>query len=69
MAALLPTGVLRAQTKDERSVSLEIFEMASPESAFGIFSIKRSKEGAMTGIGRVDSLGVYYMNFWRAASS
>ena len=51
--------------KGARSVSLEIFEMASPESAFGIFSFKRSKEGVTTGIGSADSLEDYYLNFWK----
>lgn len=51
--------------KGERSVTLEIFEMASPESAFGIFSFKRSKEGTTMGIGSADSLEDYYLNFWK----
>jgi hypothetical protein len=51
--------------KGERSVSLEIFEMASPEAAFGIFSFKRSKEGTTIGIGSADSFEDYYLNFWK----
>jgi hypothetical protein len=51
--------------KGERSISLEIFEMASPESAYGIFAFKRSKDGTTEGIGSADSMESYYMNFWK----
>ena len=52
--------------KGERSISLEIFEMATTDGAFGIFSFKRSQKGKALGVGSADSLEEYYLNFWKS---
>ena len=51
--------------KGERSISLEIFEMKSSDSAFGMFAFKRSPNGRRLGIGSADSLEDYYLNVWK----
>lgn len=48
-----------------RTVSLEVFEMASPAAAFGMFTFKRSGEGAGAPFGADAELESYYLNFWR----
>lgn len=48
-----------------KSLSLEIFEMGSPESAFGIYTFKTSPAGRMVSIGNSGRLEGYYMNFWK----
>ncbi len=48
-----------------RTVSLEVFEMASPAAAFGMFTFKRSGEGAGAPFGTDAELESYYLNFWR----
>jgi hypothetical protein len=48
-----------------KSVSLEIFEMASPEAAYGIFTFKRSGRGRIVGLGSEGELEDYYLNFWK----
>jgi len=48
-----------------RTVSLEIFEMASPASAFGMFTFKRSGDGADAPLGTDAELESYYLNFWK----
>ncbi len=48
-----------------QTVSLEIFEMASPAAAFGMFTFKRSGEGEAAAIGTDAELESYYLNFWR----
>jgi len=48
-----------------KSVSLEIFEMATPAAAFGIFSFKRSGQGKSVAVGAGAELEDYYMNFWK----
>lgn len=48
-----------------RTVSLEVFEMASPAAAYGMFTFKRSGEGAAAPIGTDGELESYYLNFWR----
>ena len=47
-----------------RSVSLEIFEMDSPEAAYGIYSFKRSGKGKSVPLGAGGDLEDYYLNFW-----
>lgn len=49
----------------DRSVSLEIFEMASPAAAFGMFTFKRSGGGRPLGLGNGAELEAYYLNFWK----
>lgn len=47
-----------------RSVSLEIFEMDSPEAAYGIYTFKRSGKGKSVPLGAGGDLEDYYLNFW-----
>lgn len=47
-----------------RTVSLEVFEMASPAAAYGMFTFKRSGEGAAVPLGVDAELESYYLNFW-----
>ena len=46
------------------SVSLEIFEMDSPEAAYGIYTFKRSGKGKSVPLGAGGDLEDYYLNFW-----
>jgi hypothetical protein len=48
-----------------RSVNLELFEMASPEAAFGMFTFKRSGRGKVLRLGGGGELEDYYLNFWK----
>jgi hypothetical protein len=48
-----------------RSVNLELFEMASPEAAFGMFTFKRSGRGKVLSLGGGGELEDYYLNFWK----
>ena len=48
-----------------KSVSLEIFEMETPEAAYGIFTFKRSGEGNNVPLGLGAELEDYYLNFWK----
>lgn len=48
-----------------KSVSLEIFEMSSPESAFGIYTFKVSPQGRKLSVGDQCLLEDYYLNFWK----
>jgi hypothetical protein len=50
---------------DGKSVSLEIFEMADPAAAFGIFTFKRSGQGKVVPLGTRAELEDYYLNLWR----
>jgi hypothetical protein len=52
-------------TADEHTLTLEIYEMENPESAFGIYSFKRSSGGSDAGIGGQSRLEDYYLNFWK----
>jgi hypothetical protein len=63
-------GFRRAAVQDYRDaagreVSLEIFEMADPAAAFGMFTFKRSGKGAPLALGGGAELEAYYLNFWR----
>lgn len=48
-----------------KSVSLEIFEMQTPEAAFGMFTFKRSGKGKAVPLGAGGELEDYYLNFWK----
>ncbi len=48
-----------------KSVSLEIFEMKTPEAAFGMFTFKRSGQGKAVPLGSGGELEDYYLNFWK----
>ena len=51
--------------KNGRSITLEIFEMDGPESAFGMFTFKSTPKGRPYGIGQEARLEDYYLNFWK----
>ncbi len=51
--------------RGEESISLEIFEMADPAAAFGMFSFKRGPNGTPVSVGSDASLEGYYLNFWK----
>jgi hypothetical protein len=48
-----------------KSISLEIFEMAAPAAAYGMFSFKRSGQGRSLDLGGGGELEDYYLNFWK----
>lgn len=50
---------------NEKSISLELYEMTDPESAFGIYTFKRSDSGEVLLLGSGGSLEDYYLNFWK----
>lgn len=49
----------------EKSISLEVYEMTDPESAFGIYTFKRGDSGECLSLGSGSSLEDYYLNFWK----
>jgi hypothetical protein len=48
-----------------KSVSMEIFEMADPGAAYGVFTFKRSGQGRSVPLGSGGQLEDYYLNFWK----
>jgi hypothetical protein len=48
-----------------KSVSVEIYEMASPASAYGIYTFKTDSKGKWISVGSDAQLADYYMNFWK----
>ncbi|MDH5704777.1 MAG: hypothetical protein OEZ45_02060 [Candidatus Aminicenantes bacterium] len=52
--------------KDGKSISVEIFEMEDPESAYGIFTFKTNPEDREISLGSDALLSDYYLNFWKA---
>lgn len=48
-----------------KSISLEIFEMTSQESAYGIYTFKTSSLGKRLSVGDQGCLEDYYLNFWK----
>ena len=48
-----------------KSLSLEIFEMADSECAFGIYTFKSSGKGQPIAVGQDGQLEEYYLNFWK----
>jgi hypothetical protein len=53
------------RNKEGKSLSLEIFRMTSPESAYGMYTFKRSTRGTPVKTGTEGQLEDYYMNFWK----
>lgn len=51
--------------KNENSINVEIYEMKSSESAFGIYSFKIGRKGEVFSVGNDAFLQSYYMNFWK----
>jgi hypothetical protein len=52
---------------EEKSVSVEIFEMASPGSAYGMYTFKTGTKGKIIRVGNDAQLDDYYMNFWKGS--
>ena len=50
-----------------KSLTLEIFEMANPECAFGIYTFKSSGKGKAIAVGQDGQLEEYYLNFWKGS--
>jgi hypothetical protein len=50
-----------------KSLTLEIFEMADSECAFGIYTFKSSGKGQPIAIGQDGQLEEYYLNFWKGS--
>lgn len=48
-----------------KSISLEIYEMKSPASAYGIYTFKIGDNGKAVSIGQEAMLQDYYLNFWK----
>jgi len=48
-----------------RTVALEVFEMADPAAAFGMFTFKSSGKGRPAGVGQDSELEDYYLNYWQ----
>ncbi len=59
--------VLSAEYADVggKSISLEIYEMKSPASAYGIYTFKIGDNGKAVSIGQEAMLQDYYVNFWK----
>jgi len=50
-----------------KSISVEIFEMTSPASAFGMYTFKTNARDKKIRIGTDGQLADYYMNFWKGS--
>ncbi len=48
-----------------KTVTLDIFEMATPESAYGMYTFKIGTKGKSLPIGQDATLEDYYLNFWK----
>ncbi|MGD9345132.1 MAG: hypothetical protein PVH84_04670 [Candidatus Aminicenantes bacterium] len=53
------------QNTNGKSVTLEIYKMASTESAYGIYTFKSSGKGQALNLGHDCKLQDYYLNFWK----
>lgn len=53
------------ESKDGRGVTLEIYEMADPAAAFGIYSFQTSGKGRPAGFGTDGEIEEYYLRFWK----
>jgi len=49
----------------QRYIALEIYEMESPASAFGIYSFKTGQKGQSIPVGNEAILAGYYLNIWK----
>jgi hypothetical protein len=54
------------KSNDGKSISVEIFEMEDPGSAYGIFTFKTNPEDREISLGSGALLSDYYLNFWKA---
>jgi len=48
-----------------KTVAVEIFEMAHPDAAFGMYTFKSSGKGRRAGLGVDSQIEDYYLNFWK----
>ena len=48
-----------------KSINLEIYEMDSPGSAYGIYTFKTGKAGKPIDVGHDGWMEAYYLNFWK----
>ena len=53
------------KNSNERSLSVEIYEMKNPAAAYGIYSFKKSPDGAPWESEYEGRLEGYYLNFWK----
>jgi len=53
------------RNRNEKAISLEIFEMEDAESAFGIYTFKTRSEDKKVSFGSDGQLSDYYLNFWK----
>jgi hypothetical protein len=65
-------GFRRVVARDYRSasgksVTLEVFEMADPRAAYGVFSFKASGRGRRIPVGQAADLEDYYLNIWKGS--
>lgn len=65
-------GFRRVIARDYRnaagqSVTLEVFEMADPLAAYGVFSFKASGRGRRIPVGQAADLEDYYLNIWQGS--
>lgn len=51
--------------RDNKTITLELYEMTSPESAYGMFTFKSSRDGKELSLGNQGRLEDYYLNFWK----
>ena len=54
-------------SKNDKFISVEIFEMMDSNSSFGMYSFKTGDSGTDIEIGQGGMLEGYYMNFWKGA--
>jgi len=57
--------VIQDYKKNAHSLSVEIFEMIDPQSAYGMYSFKRSPEGNPLDTEAEGRLEGYYLNLWK----
>lgn len=50
---------------DGKSIDLEIYEMANPSSAYGIYTFRKGAEGEEVDIGNEGIIADYYLHFWK----
>jgi hypothetical protein len=58
--------VQRYAHSDGRTITLEIYEMKSPASAYGIYTFKTRGDSQAIAVGSEALRGDYYANFWKA---
>lgn len=61
------TQVLRVEYENQpgKMITLEMYEMADPAAAYGIYSFKIGRNGQSVDIGQEAFLEEYFVNFWK----